>query len=150
MAFQINGPLSYTRFITRLYVTYCQKRRQTGLFSNERRQNSIHDFRIRPCKASRTGKKYLLYAGVVGMVKVVLFDDRKSSTTYKQVEEYYIGESNYSLLHIPHGVTNGMQGLGTSMSIVANCATLPHDPSEMIRIDPATADIPYKWTVRPR
>jgi dTDP-4-dehydrorhamnose 3,5-epimerase len=31
------------------------------------------------------------------------------------------------------------------MVILANCATEPHDPDEMIRMDPDTLDIPYGW-----
>ena len=30
-------------------------------------------------------------------------------------------------------------------AIVANCATHPHDPDEIIRIDPLSGEIPYDW-----
>jgi len=29
---------------------------------------------------------------------------------------------------------------------VANCATLPHDPAEIRRLDPHQNHIPYDWT----
>lgn len=90
-------------------------------------------------------KMDLNYACIVGAVKIVLFDSRSNSSTYGQCEEYWLGKNNYQLLHIPHGITNAAEGLGSTMSIIANCATLPHDPQEIVRLDPATADIPYDW-----
>jgi dTDP-4-dehydrorhamnose 3,5-epimerase len=45
-------------------------------------------------------------------------------------------------------VWNGFKGLGDSMAIVANCATLPHDPDEIMRRDPFDAVIGYDWEIR--
>ncbi len=88
------------------------------------------------------------YACIVGAVKVVLYDGRPASPTRGVLEEFFLGEPNYVLLHIPHGVTNGMQGISSQTAIVANCATLPHNPTEMQRLDLATAGIPYIWNTR--
>lgn len=102
-------------------------------------------------KAWHVHKKMdLNYVCVSGMVKIVLYDGRRNSKTYKELQEICIGDLNYQLVHIPHGVVNGLIGLGTTMAIVANCATIPHDPAEIIRLDIATADIPYDWRVKPR
>jgi len=30
-------------------------------------------------------------------------------------------------------------------AIVANCATIPHDPKEISRMDPHSSRIPYNW-----
>jgi dTDP-4-dehydrorhamnose 3,5-epimerase len=95
-------------------------------------------------------KMDLNYVCISGMVKIVLYDGRRQSPTFKELQEIYIGEQDYQLVHIPHGVVNGIMGLGTKPAIVANCATIPHDPAEMTRLDPATADIPYEWHVKPR
>jgi dTDP-4-dehydrorhamnose 3,5-epimerase len=95
-------------------------------------------------------KMDLNYACIAGMVKIVLYDDRQKSPTYHELNEFCIGEDNYALLHIPRGVINGLTALGTKTSMIANCATLPHDPEEMIRLDPATSAIPYQWHVTPR
>lgn len=86
----------------------------------------------------------LNYACIVGSVRVVLFDDRNNSPTRGTFDEYILGEHSYGLLHIPHGVTNGMQCLGQATAVVANCATLPHDPAEMLRVDPAAID--FDWS----
>jgi dTDP-4-dehydrorhamnose 3,5-epimerase len=38
--------------------------------------------------------------------------------------------------------------VGGETAIVANCASIPHDPGEITRLDPFTPTIPYDW--RPR
>jgi dTDP-4-dehydrorhamnose 3,5-epimerase len=45
-------------------------------------------------------------------------------------------------------VWNGFKGVGTSMALVANCATTPHDPAEITRLDPLTNHIPYDWSLK--
>ena len=39
---------------------------------------------------------------------------------------------------------------GTETSIVANCSDIPHDKNEMIRINPNSKKIPYKWELKHR
>jgi dTDP-4-dehydrorhamnose 3,5-epimerase len=64
--------------------------------------------------------------------------------------ELFIGEDNYVLVKIPPGIWNGFKGIGTKVAIVANCATEPHDPDEIVRLDPFDKDIPYDWGVKNR
>ena len=87
----------------------------------------------------------LNYAVVSGMIKLVLYDDRVDSITRGELQELFVGESNYALVHIPHGIWNGFKGIGVKPAIVANCATLPHDPDEIVRMDPFKNHIPYDW-----
>lgn len=102
-------------------------------------------------KAWHLHKKMTLnYAVISGMIKLVLFDGRKDSPTFKEIQEIFIGEDNYLLVKIPFGVTNGFKGIGTKPAIVANCATLAHDPDEIVRIDPLKNDIPYNWELKHR
>jgi dTDP-4-dehydrorhamnose 3,5-epimerase len=89
----------------------------------------------------------LNYAVISGMIKLVLYDDRENSPSRGLVEEIFIGESNYCLVQIPPGVWNGFKGIGTLPSIVANCATHPHDPDEITRIDACDPRIPYDWGI---
>ena len=49
---------------------------------------------------------------------------------------------------IPALVWNGFKGIGSSMSYVANCASIPHDPQEIERLDPSNNHIPYDWAVK--
>ncbi len=95
-------------------------------------------------------KMTLNYAVISGMIKLVLYDGRQESPSYKEIQEIYMGEDNYILVKIPAGITNGFKGAGVKPAIVANCATLAHDSREIIRIDPFKNDIPYNWELKHR
>ena len=90
----------------------------------------------------------LNYAVIVGMIKLVLYDDRDGSPTRGGLQELFIGQENYQLVVIPPHVWNGCKAIGTQMSILANCATIPHDPTEMIRKSPFDPSIPYDWALK--
>lgn len=90
----------------------------------------------------------LNYAVVAGSIKLALYDDRAGSATAGETQEIVMGTGNYVLVTVPPGVWNGFKGVGTDSAIVANCATEPHDPDEIVRKDPMTRDIPYDWTLR--
>ncbi len=87
------------------------------------------------------------YAVVVGMIKLVLYDDRPKSSTQGEIQELFIGTSNYCLVKVPPMIWNGFKGVATEPSIVANCATIPHDPEEIERSDPMGKKIPYDWSL---
>ncbi len=93
-------------------------------------------------------KMTLNYAVVVGAIKLVLYDGRDGSPSKGEVQEIFLGGTNYALATIPPGVWNGFKGVGSEPAIVANCATEPHDREEIVRRDPFTPDIPYDWSVR--
>ena len=90
----------------------------------------------------------LNYAVVSGMIKLVLHDDRSDSPTQGETQELYIGDQNYQLVTIPPLVWNGFKGTGTNIAIVANCATLAHEPDEIMRKSPIDASIGYDWDLR--
>ncbi len=90
----------------------------------------------------------LNYAVILGMVKLVLYDPRDNSPTKEEIQELFIGEDNYVLVKVPPGIYNGFKGMGTKPAIVANCATMPHRPDEIERVDPFTSDIPYDWGLK--
>lgn len=87
----------------------------------------------------------LHYAVPHGQIKMVLYDDREGSPTRGEVQEIFMGDSNYVLVRVPAGVWNGFKGIGVVPAVVANCATIPHDPTEIHRLDPHVNDIPYDW-----
>ncbi|MDO8962991.1 MAG: dTDP-4-dehydrorhamnose 3,5-epimerase family protein [Coriobacteriia bacterium] len=91
---------------------------------------------------------WLNYAVVSGAIKFVLYDSRAGSPTFGEVQELFLSPENYALVTVPPGVWNGFKGTGTETAIVANCATIPHDPGEIDRLDPHDNDIPYDWTRR--
>jgi len=94
-------------------------------------------------------KMTLNYAVIQGMIKLVLYDDRKNSPTRGELMEIFIGEENYCLVVIPLGIWNGFKCIGNKMAIVANCATLPHDKNEIVYMDPLNNDlIKYDWNIK--
>jgi dTDP-4-dehydrorhamnose 3,5-epimerase len=93
-------------------------------------------------------KMILNYAVVIGSIKLVLFDDRKDSPTKGVVQEIFLGEADYKLVKIPANIWNGFKGVGTTPSIVANCASIAHDPEEIKRLDPFDKSIPYDWSIK--
>ncbi len=90
----------------------------------------------------------LNYAVPVGMVKLACYDDRGDSPSRGAVQEVHLGELNYALITIPPLVWNGFKGEGTSSALVANCATVAHDPGEIVRRDPFSDEIPYDWALQ--
>jgi dTDP-4-dehydrorhamnose 3,5-epimerase len=92
----------------------------------------------------------LNYAVPHGRIKLVLYDDRPKSPTKGEIQEITLGPDQYQLVTIPPRVWNGFIGLGPEMALVANCATIPHDPDEIERLDPNDTSIPYKWNTGSR
>jgi dTDP-4-dehydrorhamnose 3,5-epimerase len=90
------------------------------------------------------------YSVVSGRIKLALYDQREGSPTVGQLQEIYLGGENYNLVRIPTGVYNGFKAVGSEPAIVANCATVPHDPDEISRLDPFDESIPYDWDLKHR
>ena len=92
----------------------------------------------------------LNYAVPHGHIKFVLYDERADSPTRGEVQEVFLGPDNYCLVTVPPLVWNGFKGLGAEMALVANCASIPHDPDEISRRDPFDPSIPYDWQLKHR
>lgn len=102
-------------------------------------------------KAWHIHKKMTLnYAVPHGHIKFVLYDARDNSPTKGEIQELFLGEDNYCLVTVPKMVWNGFKGLGNETAIVANCASIPHDPNEIDRASPFTDAIPYDWEIQHR
>ena len=88
-------------------------------------------------------------ACVKGMVKLVLYDGREGSPTYREVNEFFIGEHNPKLIVIPPGVYHGWKCISESESVVVNC---PDDLFDYENPDEHRApyddpNIPYNWDI---
>ncbi len=92
----------------------------------------------------------LNYAVIYGEIKFVLYDDRKNSQTFGMLQEFFISPENYMLVTVPPLIWNGFKSIGSGISIVANCSTLPHNTNEIIRKEPDDPSIPYKWQLKHR
>ena len=86
------------------------------------------------------------YACIQGRIKLVLWDGREGSSTRGAQQKIFVGPDEYQLVVVPPGVWHGFQGLAEPVSILANCATEPHDPDELHRLDPHSPAIPYDWS----
>ena len=87
----------------------------------------------------------LNYVCIKGKVKLVLFDNRKESSTKGVYQELILSPEDYFLVTIPPNIWNGFKGLDRAESIIANCLTLPHNEREMLRKDPFDKSFNYKW-----
>jgi len=97
-------------------------------------------------KAWHLHKKAILnYACISGKVKLVLFDDRKESKTLGRYSEHILTPEDFFLITIPPFIWNGFIGLNKAESIVANCISLPHDESEMVRRKHNDEYFKYNW-----
>lgn len=92
----------------------------------------------------------LNYAVPHGRIKFVLYDDRPTSSTCGEVQEFFLGLDNYCLVTVPPLVWNGFKGVGLETAIVANCASIPHSPGEIERKPPFDPSIPYDWQIQHR
>ena len=85
---------------------------------------------------------------VKGMSKVVLYDSREGSKTFGEVNEFFLGDHNRTLLVIPPLVLHGMKGVGTEPAFLINTPTHAYDYEEPdeFRVHPHDNDIPYNWS----
>ena len=90
----------------------------------------------------------LNYAVPLGKIKFVLHDARADSPTCGETQEIFMGTDNYVLVTVPPMIWNGFKCVGDQTAMIANCATIPHDPDEIERRDPFDAAIGYDWDVR--
>lgn len=89
-------------------------------------------------KAWHSHKEMTLnYVCVIGEAVIALCDKRPESPTYGEIEVHLLNDygERYKMLTIPPGVWNGFRSpVGWRKDvIIANCATLPHDPDEIER-----------------
>ena len=82
-----------------------------------------------------------------GMLKVVLYDNRESSPTKGEINEFFIGEHNPISVQIPHQVTHGFKCISETEAMVLNVPTelFNYAEPDEIRFDPHNSDIPYSW-----
>ena len=87
----------------------------------------------------------LNYVCMKGRVKLVLFDDRKTSPSKGKFQKLILSPEDYFLVTIPNNIWNGFKGLDQDESIIANCLNLPHNENEMVRENYKNKKFNYKW-----
>ena len=80
----------------------------------------------------------------------VLYDDRENSPTRVEVNEFFLGVHNPTLLQIPLLVLHGFKAIGTEEAIMLNLPTEPYryDAPDEYRVDPRTPSVPYDWALK--
>lgn len=84
---------------------------------------------------------------VHGKMRLALYDARKKSPTYKEINEFVIGLDDPMLVTIPRFVYHGFKCVSPEEAVVINTPTNMYDhknPDEL-RIDAYDNDIPYDW-----
>ena len=84
---------------------------------------------------------------VHGRMKLGLYDARKNSKTYKEVNEFIISLDEPMLVTIPKLIYHGFKCISDCEALVINTVTRPYDyknPDEY-RVDAYDNDIPYDW-----
>lgn len=85
-----------------------------------------------------------------GMLKVVLYDDREKSPTKGEVNEFFVGMHNPTLITIPPGVYHGWKNIGENEAIAISAPTEAYNyqqPDEY-RLPYDDPKIPYNWEIK--
>lgn len=88
---------------------------------------------------------------IKGTMKVALYDDRKESSTFGDVNEFFIGDRNPMLISVPPLVYHGFKAVGDETAYFLSIPTHAynyHEPDEY-RLPPDTKAIPYDWILLP-
>ncbi len=86
-----------------------------------------------------------------GALKLALYDSRESSSTFKQVDEFFVGDKKPTLVKIPPLVYHGFKGVGEETAYVINVPTelYNYEAPDEYRLPPDTKHIPYDWGLTP-
>lgn len=88
---------------------------------------------------------------VSGLVKLVVFDGREDSPTFRQLSEFVVSEKNPGLLVIPPNLYHGWKNIGTTEAIIINMPDRMYDYDRPDALDlpwdseAARRIIPYTW-----
>ena len=97
-------------------------------------------------KAWHIHKKMTLnYVAAYGKIKLVLYDDRKESKTFGKIQEIFLSNDNHLLVSIPPLIWNGFSSADDNLAVLANCSDIPHDKTEILRLDHDDPKFPYNW-----
>ncbi len=86
-------------------------------------------------------------ACVQGMIKLVVYDSREGSPTFQEVDQFYLGVHNPTLIQIPANIYHGWKCVSQEEAVIVNLPTEVYnyqEPDE-VRLDPHDNDIPYDW-----
>lgn len=90
------------------------------------------------------------YFIISGRLRVVLYDGRAQSPTYRRFDEFQFTDETPGLLSIPPGVWHADQNTGDGDVVILNFPTRPydHDRPDKYRIDVSSGEIPFDWALK--
>ncbi len=90
------------------------------------------------------------YVALAGRLRVVLYDGRPDSPTFQEFAEFSFADEAPGFLRIPPGVWHADQNVGEGPCRVLNFPTRAYDRDapDKYRIDPASGEIPFDFTLR--
>jgi len=84
---------------------------------------------------------------IKGAILLVLYDERKGSPTYGNLQEIHLDEANPLLVQIPSGVWHGFMALNNEQAILLHLNSVSFHPStpDEERLHPNDSNIPFCW-----
>lgn len=86
---------------------------------------------------------------VEGNSKLVVYDSREKSSTYKEINEIFFGEKNPILITIPNNIWHGFKAIGGKKIVVLNIPTelYNYEEPDEYRLAYDTDEIDYDWEI---
>ena len=82
----------------------------------------------------------------VGRIRLVVFDDRKNSTTQGKLHIMELGRPDaYQRIQIPPKIWYGFACISETPALIVNCSNHPHNKSESSILNYNDTLIPYSW-----
>jgi dTDP-4-dehydrorhamnose 3,5-epimerase len=106
--------------------------------------SEIHPEKIKAWKRHKKQTQNL--AVPLNNIRLVIYDNRPTSSTHGSIAEYELGRpDHYRLVHIPPMLWYGFQAFSGETALIVNCADLPHDPEDTESLPADSSQIPYQW-----
>jgi dTDP-4-dehydrorhamnose 3,5-epimerase len=84
-----------------------------------------------------------------GVLKVALHDCRRDSSTYRETQEFLVGDNHAAAVYsLPPGVAHGYRCLSGPAHVIYLTSGV-YDTSDEVRISHDDPDIGYDWTAMP-
>ena len=82
----------------------------------------------------------------VGLIRIVIYDDRENSKTRGKLLDVVLGRpEHYMRIQIPPMIWYAFSCISDTPALLANCADIPHEPDECEVLPLSAKNIPYHW-----
>jgi len=82
----------------------------------------------------------------IGRICLVITDTRRDSSSKGVIQTFIMGRpNNYNRVSIAPGLWYGFKCISDRPALIANCADMPHQPSESEVCEDEDFDISYEW-----